>query len=156
MAHKNLPSADGELYYNCWGSAIAGIEGREIRKGVGIEHPVSFDYILEKQYTSIDPKDAKFGETVLRFTTNQPYSQSSFDSFLKSGLLSRDPNASGGALHGAVFYGRSQDGPTYIYTKNGWELPPMIMKLSDLENNPYYDYGSVRGMNGSSGYYNKN
>lgn len=63
---------------------------------------------------------------------------------------------SGGALHGAVFYGRSQDGTTYIYTKNGWELPPMIMKLSDLENNPYYDYDSVRGMNGSSGYYNKN
>lgn len=150
-----LATGDSRLKYNCWGSACAGVIGKEIKFGVGIDAPATFDNILKTDFSSVDATNAKFGETILRFTSNKPYAEKQFDPYEKAGLLSRDPNAVGGSLHGAVFYGRSQDGTTYIYTKNGWNEAPRIMKLSDLENNSYYNYGTVRGLNGNSGYYNK-
>ena len=74
--------------------------------------------------------DAKFGKTVLRFADSKNDAQ-----------------------HGAVYYGTSNDGTVYVYTKNGWELKPTVMKLSDLMTG-FSEYGSVQGIKiGESGYY---
>lgn len=55
--------------------------------------------------------------------------------------------------HGDVFYGKSRDGTIYVYTKNGWEAKPEVMKLEDLQSKiPIY--GKVKGIRaGQSGYY---
>lgn len=120
-----------EDYYNCWGSAIAGSKGNKIEVGVGISEGETFDKILSKDYTSTTAEGAKFGKTVLRF--------------------SDDAN---NVQHGAVYYGKSQDGTQYVYTKNGWYLKPEVMKLSDLLSK-IPSYGKITGINSaSSGYYN--
>lgn len=119
--------------YNCWGSAIAGSQGKEIKKGVGIPTPEFFDYELSENYSSVSSSDAKFGKTVLRFADSKNVAQ-----------------------HGAVYYGTSNDGTVYVYTKNGWKLKPTVMKLSDLlQDIP--SYGTVQGVNkNETGYYNLN
>jgi hypothetical protein len=123
--------ATPEDYYNCWGSAIAGSQGQEIKVGVGIPSGDIFDNKLENQYTPTNASDAKFGTTVLRFA-----------------------NRSNEVQHGAVFYGRSQDGTVYVYTKNGWYYKPEVMKLSDLQSK-IPSYGTIQGINpANSGYYN--
>ena len=74
--------------------------------------------------------NAQFGKTVLRFA-----------------------DAGNNTQHGAVFYGKSQNGTTYVYTKNGWYLKPQVMKLSDLQIK-IPSYGTVQGTNPvNSGYY---
>jgi hypothetical protein len=109
--------------YNCWGSAIAGSKGNEIKKGVGIPTPGQFDGILTSEYLAISDSSALFGKSVLKFADK------------------------GVTQHGAVFYGRSNDGTVYVYTKNGWHARPEVMKLSDLRKK-IPSYGSV------TGYYN--
>ncbi|WP_343657770.1 hypothetical protein [Chryseobacterium sp.] len=116
--------------YNCWGSACAGSQGKDIKVGVGIPDSATFDQNLKNDYTSTTQKDAKFGTTVLRFT-----------------------NVKNETQHGAVFYGKSQNGTAYVYTKNGWQLKPEVMKLSDLQTK-IPSYGNVKGINSNqSGYY---
>jgi hypothetical protein len=140
--------------YNCWGAACAGVDGREIARGVGIDYPKEFDTRLATGFDKVDVSDAVFGETLLRFTTDHPYPERRYDGFAVAGLVSRDPDAVGGSLHGAVFYGLSKDGTVYVFTKNGWTDKPKVMKLTDL----YLtmpSYGGVRGIGGGSGYYNK-
>jgi hypothetical protein len=154
--HASLPDGDPMIYYNCWGAAKAGVEGIDIKVGVGIPMPKTFDDMLTTDYTQVNSSEAKFGKTILRFTSATPYVGTGYDYLASTGDLSRDPNAIGGSLHGAIFYGKSMDGTIYIYTKNGWNEAPRIMKLSDLENNTYYEYGNVRGLGGGTGYYNKN
>jgi hypothetical protein len=123
--------ATPEDNYNCWGSAIAGSQGQGIKVGVGIPTGDIFDNKLENQYTPTTASDAQFGTTVLRFA-----------------------NKSNKVQHGAVFYGSSQDGTVYVYTKNGWYLKPTVMKLSDLQSK-IPTYGTIQGINSSnSGYYN--
>ena len=119
-----------EDFYNCWGSAIAGSQGKDIELGVGIPKGETFDSELSKNYSSVSSSDAKFGKTVLRFA-----------------------NSANKVQHGAVYYGTSKDGTVYVYTKNGWELKPTVMKLSDLMTG-FSEYGSVQGIKtGESGYY---
>lgn len=68
--------------------------------------------------------------------------------------LDAPPSSIGTATHGAVFYGKSNDGTIYVYTKNGWEDAPRIMKLRHLN----YDgrlYGRVQGIGNDIGYYKK-
>jgi len=152
LAHGNLPNRHPDLDYNCWGaSSDAGANGQGIENGVGIKYPVTFDWKLQNQYSSIAAEDAVFGQTVLRFTTDNPFAESQYNQHVKGNWVSRDPDAIGGALHGATFYGRSNDGTVYVHTKNGWETAPKIMRLSDVER----IYGPVRGLNGQSGYYLK-
>ena len=119
--------------YNCWGSAIAGSQGKDIKKGVGIPTSELFDSELSENYSSVSSSDAKFGKTVLRFADSNNEAQ-----------------------HGAVYYGTSNDGTVYVYTKNGWKLKPTVMKLSDLlQDIP--SYGTVQGVNkNETGYYNLN
>jgi hypothetical protein len=109
--------------YNCWGSAIEGSKGNEIKKGVGIPTPDRFDSILKSDYSVTSGSSALFGKSVLKFANTN------------------------GTQHAAVFYGRSNDGTVYVYTKNGWHAKPEVMKLSDLQAK-IPSYGSV------TGYYN--
>jgi len=149
-AHGNLLYGDPKLNFNCWGSTWSGINGIEIsvENEVGISQPYTFDKRLEKFFTSISPEEAVHGKTAIRFTTDTPYSnKSDWDAI--PGTFSKNPDARGGALHGVVFYMRSNDGTVYVYTKDGWGFAPQIIKLSDIDSN----YGSVRGLNGQSGYY---
>jgi len=123
--------ATPEDNYNCWGSAIAGTQGNEIKVGVGIDQGNTFDNDLKSNYTSTTPENAEFGKTVVRFSNDNNEVQ-----------------------HGAVFYGKSQDGTTYVYTKNGWQLKPEVMKLSNLQIK-IPSYGKVQGIEkNESGYYN--
>jgi RHS repeat-associated protein len=118
-----------EDYYNCWGSACAGSQGKKIEVGVGIPDPATFDANLNKDYTPTTEANAQFGKTVLHFS-----------------------NASG-TQHGAVYYGKNKAGEIYVYTKNGWYLKPEVMKLSELLKR-IPDYGTVQGVNpGETGYY---
>ncbi|ELR68626.1 hypothetical protein C900_00204 [Fulvivirga imtechensis AK7] len=123
--------ATSEDNYNCWGAACAGSQGKEIKVGVGIPDPDTFDNNLKKDYTPTTENKSQFGKTVLRFADSDNQTQ-----------------------HGAVYYGKSQDGTTYVYTKNGWYLKPEVMKLSDLQNK-IPSYGTVKGISpDQSGYYN--
>jgi len=153
--HGNLPSGHFRLDYNCWGSACAGSKGEEINASKGMPSPVTFDNTLSQDYESVDYSQAKFGETILRFTTNTPYSESQFNNMASNGYLSRNPEAIGGALHGAVYYGSSSNGTVYVYTKNGWNQAPKIMPVIDLIFS-IPSYGVVRGMSDDkTGYYNR-
>lgn len=130
IAGTSKTGATPEDNYNCWGSAISGSQGKEIKVGVGIPDPKTFDTKLSSDYTPTTEANAQFGKTVLRFA-----------------------DAGNNTQHGAVFYGKSQDGTTYVYTKNGWYLKPEVMKLSDLQTK-IPDYGTVQGISPSnSGYY---
>jgi RHS repeat-associated protein len=114
--------------YNCWGSAIAGSQGNKIEVGVGIPDPKTFDATLSSDY--VDTSKPEFGKTVLRFA-----------------------DTGNNVQHGAVFYGKSSDGTTYVYTKNGWYLKPEVMKLSDLHSK-IPSYGTVQSISTSgTGYY---
>lgn len=121
-----------EDYYNCWGSAYSGSQGDAIKVGVGIALGSTFDDLLTSEYTQTVESSAQFGKTVLRFA-----------------------DAQNDVQHGAVFYGKSQDGTTYVYTKNGWYIKPEIMKLSELQDK-IPSYGTVKGIEGGSGYYKPN
>ena len=136
LFEKKLTESDWDLAsrdYNCWGSAIAGSQGKDIKIGVGISSPEIFDSELSKNYSSVSSNEFIFGKTVLRFA-----------------------DSANTAQHGAVYYGTSNDGTVYVYTKNGWLLKPTIMKLSDLlQGIP--DYGTVKGLSKEqAGYYNPN
>ena len=151
-AHGNLPAKDERLYYNCWGSAIAGSQGTKIDVGVGISCPIQFDNTLNNDYSGIDMSEAVFGQTVIRFAESNPYSGSRFDNAVNAGCAKRgNPNEVGTASHGAVYYGTSQDGTIYVYSKNGWKEPPRIMRLQDVT----AMYGSVQGIGNNTGFYQK-
>ncbi len=119
--------------YNCWGSACAGSQGKKIDNTVGIALPTTFDTNLTTDYTPATSANASFGKTVLRFADGGNNTQ-----------------------HGAVFYGKSKNGTTYVYSKNGWHAKPEVMKLSDLQTK-IPSYGTVQGLTtGTSGYYDPN
>ncbi len=141
-----------ELEYNCWGSAIAGVSGKEIQQGVGINYPTEFDDLLKNDFISVDISKAKFGRTIIRFAKRDYYySDLTLILLVQRGLASNIPNEVGGTSHGAVYYGTSKDGTIYVYTKNGWKNPPQIMKLQDVVKN----YGNIQGIGTDSGFYNK-
>ena len=118
-----------EMDYNCWGAAIAGTSGVEIKTGVGIASPTEFDAKLTVHYENVQPSEAQFGKTVLRFADKNNVSQ-----------------------HSAVYYGSDHSGNVYVYTKNGWHAKPEVMSLSSLQNK-IPSYGNVQGIRSSSGYY---
>jgi RHS repeat-associated protein len=115
--------------YNCWGAAIAGTSGIEIKTGVGIDSSTEFDAKLTVHYENVQPSEAQFGKTVLRFADKNNVSQ-----------------------HGAVYYGTDHSGNVYVYTKNGWHAKPEVMSLSSLLNK-IPSYGNVQGIRNNSGYY---
>jgi RHS repeat-associated protein len=150
-SHGDLPAGNSELNYNCWGSAIAGVEGTTIQNGVGIDTPSEFDSKLQSNFSSVDNSQSQFGKTIIRFAEDNPYQGTVYNGYAQQGLVSRNPNDIGGASHGAVYYGTSQNGTVYVYTKNGWYDAPKIMTLQQVQS----IYGNVSGLNNGSGYYNK-
>ncbi|WP_128330969.1 hypothetical protein [Apibacter sp. HY039] len=101
IARTSKTGAKPEDYSNCWGSAISGNQGLEIQVGEGIPTPNTFDAKLASDYTPTTEGKAQFGKTFLRFT-----------------------DAGNNTQHGAVFYRKSQDGTTYVYTKTVVTLNP--------------------------------
>ena len=121
--------------YNCWGSAIEGSLGeKELTgncvSGVGIYEASEFNRRLENEFVPTTKEKARFGKTVLRFVKD------------------------GKTTHGAVYYGKNHAGEIYVYTKNGWQMKPLVMKLSELKKT-IEDYGTVQGgiFKNDSGYY---
>ena len=117
--------------YNCWGSALAGSQGKTIKKGVGIDTPFEFEFRLWNEYVPTTEEKAQFGKTVLSFVKN------------------------GKTTHGAVYYGKNHAGEIYVYAKNGWFIKPVVMKLSDLKEKYKISYGTVKSClyKEDSGYY---
>ena len=76
-----------EDFYNCWGSAIFGALGKEIRRGVGIPSPTMFDIKLIINFLPIQETEAVFGKTIIRFA-----------------------DLNNKAQHGVVYYGKSKNG----------------------------------------------
>ncbi len=147
---RSIQSTDTK--YNCWGSAINGTDGKELKKGSGIDIPKTFDELLISDFTNVSGSDMKFGESVIRFTSNTPYSNAKYDAAEKTGVLSRDPAAVGGALHGVAYYGSNRKGEIYVYTKDGWTRKPYVTKLSNV----LKSYGSPTGLGTNTPYYNRN
>ena len=160
--------------YNCFGSTISGIRDGEIvpaemelyphEKTYRIpqlcdndkegEYPKSsymscaivFDECLSQYFQPIQPEDAVFMKTAIRIALPE-----SSDWVPLCG--SRYGNISGGAQHGCIYYGKSQDGTIYVYTKNGFSNPPRIMKLNELLETEKDYYGNIMGIGNDSGYY---
>ena len=156
--HGDIPTQDwmnknSPLYYNCWGSAITGTQNGNItagEHGSGIDTPAEFDIDLLKYYENVDFSKSILGKTIIRFEDKDLYQESKYNNYCKMGYLSRTPGEVGSASHGAVYYGTSRNGTIYVYSKNGWGAPPVICPLNEL----FKSYGSVRGINGQTGYYN--
>ena len=108
---SEIKKLDNGLKYNCWGSALAGSQGRPIVLGCGIATPDKFDDELLSKYHPTDKNYMIFGKTVIRFKD-------------KTGVTT----------HGAVFYGKSNNGTIYVFTKNGWTDKPRILPLKLVEN----------------------
>jgi RHS repeat-associated protein len=51
--------------YNCWGSVIAGTQDNEIKNGVGINDPKTFDNDLKSDYKPVNQDNAVFDKTVV-------------------------------------------------------------------------------------------
>ena len=130
LAHTSKTGATPEDHYNCWGAAVAGSQGKEINNTVGIPIGGEFDYQVYSNYTATNLENAKFGKTLIRFA-----------------------DGNNNAKHAAIYYGTSNDGVVYVYTKNGWDYKPAIMRLNDLLQK-FPNYGTIQGINsGDSGYY---
>ncbi len=130
LAHTSKTGATPEDHYNCWGAAVAGSQGKEINNAVGIPTGGEFDCQVYSSYSATNLENAKFGKTLIRFA-----------------------DGNNNAQHAAIYYGTSNDGTVYVYTKNGWDYKPAIMKLNDLLQK-FPNYGTIQGINsGDSGYY---
>ena len=163
--HGNLNYGHYRLKYNCWGSALTGTQNYNITNRCGINYPVVFDKYLLSNYEAVNASACQLGKTVIRFEYASPYSyETARDENELNGLkkavknkeVSQTPGDVGSASHGAVYYGKNRNGRVFVYSKNGWEAPPVICPIDVLfgEDVNRYQYGQIRGLNGESGYYN--
>jgi RHS repeat-associated protein len=131
IANANI--SDDYLNINCYSATIAGTSGQEISTNSEIKIEIidlveDFNKRLESSYTPLkDGLGAGFG-TVLRFRGPQ------------DAITYRPPipnNPSDDVKHGAVLYCIGNDGTKYVYTKNGYDKKPVVMKLTDLISEVY-------------------
>lgn len=131
---EGYPALDPNDAYNCYGAAIKGSQGKEIKPGISIDRNQNFDNLIMHFFTPVNGDNLIFGTTVIRIAT-------------PDGIV----------RHGAVFYGKNNDGEIYVFTKNGPQLIPEVMKLKDLITKTALIYGNVKGRkDGESGFYNPN
>lgn len=108
--------------YNCHGSTLRGTQGKPIVIGTGNSFQQIVDSDLTTKYENVKADDAVFGITAIRFSGN----------------------------HTCVYYGRDKEGNIYVFTKNGWNEAPKIMKLDDLKElsrtTPGAPYGKPAGV----------
>lgn len=147
------PSNTENDSYNCWGSAYAGVQDKTLNREIGIPYPAEFDNILTEQFESVPLSEAQFGKTIIRFEYENPYQGTKYDNLVQKGLASRQSGMIGSTSHAAVYYGKSNDGTIYVFTKNGYNSrKPMVVPLKSLLGPE--GYGKVTGIGGESGYYN--
>ncbi|WP_108868906.1 RHS repeat domain-containing protein [Aquimarina aquimarini] len=97
--------------YNCGGSCIAGVQGKEINpENAGVQNffnPMATGEgkTVRDSFEQVDSlDDAQFGTTVIDW----------------------------GGKHSAIYYGSSKDGTPYVYSKNGVNAKPGVFKLSEV------------------------
>ncbi|WP_109437142.1 DUF6443 domain-containing protein [Aquimarina sp. AU119] len=94
--------------YNCGGSCLAGAQGKEITpETAGTQvfyNPLARGTARDsfEQVDSLD--DAEFGTTVIDF----------------------------GGKHSVLYYGKSKNGTVYVYSKDGINTKPEVLKLSEV------------------------
>lgn len=103
---------------------------------------------LSYNFVQTDSQNAVFLKTAIRFATGYE----SVDVSWFPDLLAESPWDCGGTSHGCIYYGTSNDGTIYVYTKNGDDFPK-IMKLNDLQNQMKDIYGNIIGIDSGSGFY---
>src|SRR5699024_11116537 len=114
--------------YNCFGSSLSAVSGEEINNQNSLMTDVfGMERALRNDFDKISSDNAIFGKTIISFG---------------KGLLN----------HTAVYYGKSNNGTIYVYTKNGMQMKPEIMSLNNLiqkANSPVLPkderYGQVEG-----------
>ena len=90
--------------YNCHRASINGSQGKNM-VDAGDMDGSERDQVIDDQYESVSPDQAIFGATLVTY----------------------------GQGHTAVFFGRSKDGSTYLFTKNGqWASVPEIVPAKKL------------------------
>jgi RHS repeat-associated protein len=107
----------GEGNYNCHSSSINGSQRNPLDK-YGEMNTNDRDKILQSQFVSVTQNESIFGKTVISF----------------------------GPLHDALFFGKSRDGITFIFSKNGPITEPQIMPLKVLIKREQYG-GQVKDFN---------
>ncbi|MCQ2211252.1 MAG: hypothetical protein MJZ34_13290 [Paludibacteraceae bacterium] len=162
--------------YNCFGSTISGIVDGEIvpakmqlypyvkdyRIPQLIDDPegeypkssymscaIEFDSYLSQFFQPINSENAVFMKTAIRIALPEspdwvPQCNSQYG------------NIAGGAQHGCIYYGKSQDGTVYVYLKDGFDFSPRIYKLNELINKYQDVFGDIMGIGNDSGYYLRN
>lgn len=106
--------------YSCFTSCDRGTAGETIRnpEGNGTNH-IEFDGILRNESTPTDINNLVPRSSIARFVYRN-----------------------GSARHGAVYYGKSNDGTKYFYTKDGVDAAPRITTLNSIISN----YGKPKGL----------
>lgn len=99
--------------YNCTDGVICGTKGVEITPAnadIYGTDDLSWNGMLrdKSQYIKVNQNEAKFGQTIYSFNNEQ-------------------------GTHAAVYYGTSQDGTIFVFTKNGEYAKPAIMTLKSVE-----------------------
>jgi len=112
---------------SCHEAAYSAVKGLEINQNTAEVHS-SLDGIVEGLSSS----------TATNFAKSYTQASSSSDA-----VFGKTITVFGDGAHSAVFYGTSNDGTNYYYSKNGNGGPPTISKESDLVN----QYGSATYFN---------
>jgi RHS repeat-associated protein len=113
---------DGRDSYNCHGASMAAVQGNEITKEtagapssiVGVspgENSAMREF--KNSFTEVSAENATFGKTIITISNE----------------------------HSAVYYGTSNDGTIYVYSKNGNIVKPEVSTLNKI-NNIYNKDGS--------------
>jgi hypothetical protein len=102
--------------YNCHTAAICGSKGQEFQNGKPMDDTGERNPTLKSDYDNVTSQEAKFGETVITF----------------------------GDAHSAAFFGKSNDGTSYAFSKQGNNAAPVIVPITDLvKGNPASPQGNV-------------
>ncbi|CAM1344617.1 DUF6443 domain-containing protein [Tenacibaculum amylolyticum] len=109
--------------YNCFSSCVKGTNGEEIRPRNEEEYfnssnMYSIDFYLKTETTPVAESEAKFGKTIIRVANEANVSE-----------------------HAVVYYGKSNNGTKYAYTKDGPIVKPRVTTLKDAVSG----YGRIRG-----------
>lgn len=90
--------------YNCHTAAIKGTHGKAFHNEKPMDDTGERNPILASEYENVKSQDAVFGETVITF----------------------------GDAHSAVFFGKSNDGRYYAFSKQASNQAPVVVPVTDL------------------------
>ncbi|MGZ5486578.1 MAG: RHS repeat domain-containing protein [Nitrososphaeraceae archaeon] len=90
--------------YNCHTAAISGTQGKEFHNDRPMDDTGERNPALKEGYENVPSQTAEFGETVVTF----------------------------GDAHSAVFFGKSNDGTAYAFSKQGNNMAPLVVPITEL------------------------